>query len=153
MQLWALVFPASESAPGSRRPPDLCPRKVSSKSMDDSLSMPLTLDSFFKRKDEPQDRAAPVSEPAPVPVSKPAPAAAKPTTKSPEQPEKPAEAAGKSPKTTSSADEQEFIDFFLKVASAPFFKGNPLKARRVAVFGKKYYWGNEVTHGIEKLPL
>ena len=32
------------------------------------------------------------------------------------------------------------------------FRGKPTKNRKVAVFGKRYYWGSEVTYPIDSLP-
>ena len=50
-------------------------------------------------------------------------------------------------------DEQEFVDFFLSKAGSPLIRGQPLKTRRVAVFGEKYHWGGGVTFPINALPL
>lgn len=50
-------------------------------------------------------------------------------------------------------DVQEFVDFFLSKASSPLIRGNPLKSRRIAVFGERYYWGKDVTYPINTLPL
>lgn len=48
--------------------------------------------------------------------------------------------------------EQDFIEFFVQKALYPLFRGKQTTNRKVAVFGKKYYWGEDVTHGIESLP-
>lgn len=121
----------------------LCPSNPWFKSMCSSSSMPLTLDTFFKPKDAKQGEPAPGKEPASV--------AKQPTPEPPAAASR--EARCESAKADSAPDEQEFIDFFLKVAKSPIYKGNPMKSRRVAVFGKKYYWGDDVTHGLEKLPI
>lgn len=49
--------------------------------------------------------------------------------------------------------EQDFIDFFVKVAKNPGLRSKKMKSRRVAVFGKPYYWGSDVSFPIDKLPL
>ena len=50
-------------------------------------------------------------------------------------------------------DEQEFVDFFLSKARSPLIRGAPLRTRRIAVFGERYYWGESVTFPINQLPL
>lgn len=49
--------------------------------------------------------------------------------------------------------EQEFIDYFAKVAKNPMLNGRVTSCRKVAVFGKRYYWKGDVTFDINKLPL
>ena len=90
--------------------------------------MPVTIDAFFKPKSAP---ATSQMNPAPV-------------EKTPE------------PKASSEQEadkEQDFIDFFVKVAKNPDFRGKKMNSRRVAVFGKPYYWGEDVTFSFDKLPL
>lgn len=48
--------------------------------------------------------------------------------------------------------EQQFVDYFLTKAVNPTWRGKKLKGRRVAVFGKKYYWGDDATFDIKYLP-
>jgi alkylated DNA repair dioxygenase AlkB len=62
----------------------------------------------------------------------------------------PAPPAAKSSKE--SVDEQEFVDFFTGVAKHPQFKGKPSTNRKVAVFGQKYYWGEDVSHPMSAIP-
>jgi len=54
--------------------------------------------------------------------------------------------------STASVDEQEFIDFFAGIAKNPLFKGKPTTNRKVAVFGQKYYWGDDVSHPLSAVP-
>lgn len=105
--------------------------------------MPLTLDSFFKRNNGGDGPTASAKESSSATVK---PAAEPPAITAPEATVKPS-------KEDAQLDEQDFIDFFLKAAKAPIYKGSALKARRVAVFGKAYYWGSDVTHSITALPL
>jgi alkylated DNA repair dioxygenase AlkB len=49
--------------------------------------------------------------------------------------------------------EDDFIKYFLQKAQSPLFRGKPTKNRKVAVFGKRYYWGSDVTHPIDSLPV
>lgn len=49
-------------------------------------------------------------------------------------------------------DVQDFVDFFVNISEHPKYKNTELQARRVAVFGNKYYWGEEVTHSMATLP-
>tara|TARA_B110001450_G_C17517444_1_gene439084 strand:- start:73 stop:798 length:726 start_codon:yes stop_codon:yes gene_type:complete len=56
------------------------------------------------------------------------------------------------PRPTESVDEQEFIDFFAGIAKHPLFKGQPTTNRKVAVFGQKYFWGDDVSHGLSAIP-
>jgi len=105
--------------------------------------------SFFAKKDD----VAPAQAPAQTPKSAPA---ATPTVSNtataPENP-KPAEVAAEAPKTPKVDEEQDFVDFFLSKAGSPLIRGTPLKTRRIAVFGEKYYWGESVTFPIKALPL
>ena len=50
-------------------------------------------------------------------------------------------------------DEQQFIDYFSTIAKHPNLKSGKLTTRRVAVFGKSYGWGQDVTFLITKLPV
>lgn len=49
-------------------------------------------------------------------------------------------------------DVQDFVDRFLSIAEHPYMRGKEMMARRVAVFGQRYYWGAEVTHPLSALP-
>ena len=49
-------------------------------------------------------------------------------------------------------DVQDFVDRFLSIAEHPKMRGKEMMARRVAVFGKRYYWGEDVTHPLSALP-
>ena len=50
------------------------------------------------------------------------------------------------------ADEQDFIDYFYRVSKHPSFKGKKMTNRRVSVFGKPYYWADDVSFPITLLP-
>tara|TARA_B110001452_G_scaffold175374_1_gene147074 strand:+ start:337 stop:1014 length:678 start_codon:yes stop_codon:yes gene_type:complete len=88
-----------------------------------------------------QASAVPTVAPAPsLPVA-PAPAKVAPA---------PAKVATKA--SAESVDEQEFVDFFADIAKNPLFKGKPTTNRKVAVFGQKYYWGDDVSHPLSAVP-
>lgn len=91
-----------------------------------------SISSFFAKK---------VEQPLKVSETEPPPEAAPPVSKT-------ATAA----ETANTDDVQEFVDFFLSKAGSPLIRGTPLKTRRIAVFGEKYYWGEAVTFPINELP-
>lgn len=94
----------------------------------------VSITSYFKPM--PMTQASAVSTVAPAPSLPVAPAPAKVTTKA----------------SAESVDEQEFIDFFAGIAKNPLFKGKPTTNRKVAVFGQKYYWGDDVSHPLSAVP-
>ena len=108
----------------------------------DSSMSQVSIASFFAKKDD----SSPKPDPKP------------PTPETPKQvevataaaTEEASKEAAKAPKVD---DEQEFIDFFLSKAGSPLIRGTPLKTRRIAVFGEKYYWGGSVTFPLNALPL
>jgi alkylated DNA repair dioxygenase AlkB len=93
-----------------------------------------SITSFFKLAPMAQTSAAPTVAPAPSPPVAPA----------------PAKVAAKA--SAESVDEQDFIDFFSGIAKNPLFKGKPMTNRKVAVFGQKYYWGDDVSHPLSSVP-
>jgi hypothetical protein len=93
-----------------------------------------SITSYFKPAPMAQTSAAPTVAPAPPPPV--APATAKVVAKA----------------SAESVDEQEFIDFFAGIAKNPVFKGKPTTNRKVAVFGQKYYWGDDVSHPLSAVP-
>lgn len=93
-----------------------------------------SITSFFKLAPMAQTSAAPTVAPAPSPPVAPA----------------PAKVAAKA--SAESVDEQDFIDFFAGIAKNPLFKGKPTTNRKVAVFGQKYYWGDDVSHPLSSVP-
>jgi len=95
-----------------------------------------SITSYFEPKPMAQTSTVPAVAPAPVPPPAVAPAPAKAV----------AEASAES------VDEQEFIDFFAGIAKNPLFKGRPTANRKVAVFGQKYYWGDDVSHPLSAVP-
>lgn len=88
--------------------------------------MPGTIDAFFKPKPPSETLVA----------ARPTPLASKPDEKAPDVDK-----------------EQDFIDFFAKIAKNPNCRGKKMNSRRVAVFGKRYYWGEDVSFPIDKLPF
>ncbi len=100
-----------------------------------------SISSFFAKK----DTAAPAQEPKPEPKTT---SAVSKTATATEQPK-----ATEPPKAPKFDDEQDFVDFFLAKAGSPLIRGSPLKTRRIAVFGEKYYWGDSVTFPFDTLPL
>lgn len=47
---------------------------------------------------------------------------------------------------------QEFVDFFVDKARHPLYRGRLIDSRKVAVFGERYFWGDDVTHPHSALP-
>jgi hypothetical protein len=107
---------------------------------------PGTLESYFAAKPKP---TPPSEAPAPAPAAQPA------TSVAP-APAPAAPAAVKHDSIDAKEKEvdieQQFIDYFLSKAVNPKWRGKQLKGRRVAVFGKKYYWGEDATYDIKFLP-
>jgi len=97
-----------------------------------------SISSFFAKK---------VEQPPEVAKTEPPPKAA------PQAPQAPqVSKTATAPETAKTDDVQEFVDFFLSKAGSPLIRGTPLKTRRIAVFGEKYYWGEAVTFPITELP-
>jgi len=104
---------------------------------------PGTIESYFALKPK---QTASAEAPAPAPAAKEA------TTAAPAAAPAPAEAKPINTKEKEVDVEQQFIDYFLSKAVHPKWRGKQLKGRRVAVFGKKYYWGEDATYDIKFLP-
>ena len=101
--------------------------------------MPLTLEHFFRPK-----QTKPIVQPTKTESKKRALVESPPTN--PNQTTKPKKVRFQND------DEQEFIDFFRSVAKHPLSRGKRVLSRRVAVFGKKYHWDDDVTHKENAIP-
>lgn len=96
---------------------------------------------------QPSVPPAPAKPPAPTAPTKPPklPAEHKP-------PKPPTEAKPRKKAKPLEIDEQDFIDFFCNVAKHPNRSSGKMMSRKVAVFGKPYCWGSDVTFSIAMLP-